>query len=92
MPSPFLHVTAVRYLGGYRLSVTFTDGFECEVDLRQRLDGEIFEPLRDESRFAEAFVDPETRTVSWPNGADLAPEFLRDVGEEAVAAGAPTRG
>ena len=45
MPSPFLHVIAVRHLGGHRLAVAFTDGSECEVGL----DGEIFEPLRDES-------------------------------------------
>lgn len=85
MPSPFLHVTAVRHLGGYRLAVAFTDGSECEVDLGGSLDGEIFDPLRDESVFAEAFVNPETRTVAWPNGADLAPEYLRELGKEAVA-------
>ena len=49
MPSPFLHVIAVRHLGGHRLAVAFTDGSECEVGLNGELDGEIFEPLRDES-------------------------------------------
>ena len=88
MPRPFLHVTAVRHLGGHRLSVTFTDGSERDVDLGNELRGEVFEPLRDEARFGEAFVDPETRTVTWPNGADLAPEFLYEVGEEVVLAGA----
>lgn len=86
MPGPFLHVTAVCHLGGYRLTVSFTDGSEREVDLDGALEGEIFEPLRAESFFAEAFVDPETRTVAWPNGADLAPEYLRAIGREAVAA------
>ena len=88
MPSPFLHVTAVRHLGGHRLAVVFTDRSECEVDLSGELDGEVFEPLRDESLFAEAFVDPETRTVAWPNGADLAPEYLRELGRKAVTADA----
>jgi hypothetical protein len=81
MPGHFLHVTSVRYLGGHRLVVTFTDGSEREVDLQSELHGEVFEPLRDEAAFAEAFVDTETRTVAWPNGADLAPEFLYAVGQ-----------
>ena len=87
MPSALLHVTSVRYLGGYRLAVTFTDGTEREVDLSDELHGDVFEPLRDEATFAEAFVDEETRTVAWPNGADLAPEFLYEVGKEVQAAG-----
>ena len=88
MSHPFLHVAAVRHLGEHRLAVTFTNGSEREVDLSGELRGEVFEPLRDESRFREAFVDPETRTVAWPNGADLAPEFLYEVGEEVTFAGA----
>jgi hypothetical protein len=87
MPGPFLHVSSVRHLGGYRLAVTFTDGAEREVDLRDELHGEVFEPLRDEAAFAEAFVDEETRTVAWPNGADLAPEFLHEIGRETESAG-----
>ena len=86
MASPFLHVTSVRPLGGHLLAVTFTDGTEREVDLGGALDGEVFEPLRDEAVFATAFVDPETGTVAWPNGADLAPEFLVEVGREVAVA------
>ena len=88
MPTTFLHVTAVRHLGGHRLAVTFTDGSEREVDLSGELRGDVFEPLRDVALFGAAFVDPETRTVAWPNGADLAPEFLHEVGKEVVLAGA----
>jgi hypothetical protein len=36
----------------------------------------MFEPLKDENVFAQATIDPELETVTWPNGADLAPEFL----------------
>lgn len=81
----FLHVTSVRHLGGHRLAVAFNDGSEREVDLRDELTGEVFEPLRDEAAFAEAFVDDETRTVTWPNGADFAPEFLYEIGREVEA-------
>ena len=88
MRNPRLHVTSVRHLGGHRLAVTFSDGSEREVDLSGELYGEVFEPLQDEIAFAEAFVDAETRTVTWPNGADLAPEFLYSIGREVAAAGA----
>jgi hypothetical protein len=40
--------------------------------------GEVFEPLRDPARFREFRLDREMNTVVWPNGADLAPEFLYD--------------
>jgi hypothetical protein len=36
----------------------------------------VFAPLRDPLVFAQVAVDPETRTIVWPNGADFAPEFL----------------
>lgn len=87
MTHSFLHVASVRHLGGHRLAVSFTDGTEREIDLGGELEGEVFEPLRDVASFAEAFVDPETRTVAWPNGADFAPEFLREIGHEVVSVG-----
>jgi hypothetical protein len=59
------------------LWLRFADGVEGEVDLRDELDGEIFEPLRDEGYFKQGAFDPELRTVIWPNGADFAPECLR---------------
>ena len=73
----FLHVTTARPLGGSRLWLRFDDGAEGEVDLGPELDGPVFAPLRDPAVFAQVRVDPELRTVAWPNGADLAPEFLR---------------
>jgi hypothetical protein len=38
--------------------------------------GGVFEPLKDPEFFRRVAVNPETRTVEWPNGADFAPEFL----------------
>ena len=69
-------VTKVRVLPEYRLEVHFKDGVCRVVDLSDELWGEVFEPLKDPAEFAKAFVDPESRTVAWPNGADLAPEWL----------------
>jgi hypothetical protein len=74
-----LHVTAMRSVGGTTLWVRFSDGAEGTVDLGPALDGPVFGPLRDPAVFATAGIDPELRTVAWPNGADVAPEFLREL-------------
>jgi len=74
------HVTSVECLEPYRLRVRFDDGSVKEVDLSEELWGEVFEPLRDPDFFRQAFVNPETGTVEWPNGADLAPSFLHERG------------
>lgn len=72
-----LHVRNVKYIDGFRLWVTFDDGTAGEVNLEHKLSGSVFEPLKDSSFFAKVSVDPELETVVWPNGADLAPEFLK---------------
>lgn len=72
-----VEVTEARHLGGYRVWLRFSDGAEGEIDLEAELWGEVFEPLKDPAYFALVELDPEARTIVWPNGADLAPEFLR---------------
>jgi hypothetical protein len=46
------------------------------VDLGEELHGEVFEPLKDPALFRRFTVHPEFHTLCWPNGADIAPEFL----------------
>ncbi len=74
-------VTSVKVLKPYVIEVTFKDGRCRKVDLKDELYGEMFEPLRDPALFAQVTVDPHWHTVVWPNGADLAPEFLYDTPE-----------
>lgn len=78
----FLHVTGVTHIQDYRLKLTFDNGVTKEVNLEGELYGEIFEPLRDVSLFSQVYVNPDTNTIEWPNGADLAPEFLYEIGQE----------
>ena len=79
-----LNVCDVKVRGPHRLWLRFTDGAEGEIDLGQQLTGPIFQPLRDPSAFAAVRVDPEIRTIAWPNGADFAPEFLRSLLDDAA--------
>jgi len=71
-------VVYARVLRPYVLRVLFADGFQRELDPGPILHGAIFEPLRDAQMFGHARVDHELGMVVWPNGADLAPEFLRE--------------
>ncbi|MEX0984770.1 MAG: DUF2442 domain-containing protein [Actinomycetota bacterium] len=69
-------VIAVEPVGGYRLRLRFDDGAQGVVDLEPRLWGPMFESLREPDVFARVRVDPDSGTIVWPNGADLAPEML----------------
>jgi len=69
-------VIEVQPLDGYRLWVRFHDGTVGTVALANELWGPMFEPLKDPDLFSQVSINPELDTVTWPNGADLAPEFL----------------
>lgn len=77
MTAPVPVVTDLEVRGNFVLRLAFRDGTVEDVDLRSRMRGPVFEPLRDDlALFAQARVDPELGTVVWPNGADVAPETL----------------
>lgn len=74
----FLHVKEAHYKGDYVIWLRFNDGAIGEADLKDELDGEMFEPLKNIDQFKSFHVDPDLETIVWENGADLAPEFLYD--------------
>ena len=69
-------VVEAKYEHDFIVHVRFADGTEGDVDLDDELHGEILEPLKDPAVFRTVSVHPEFHTLCWPNGADLAPEFL----------------
>lgn len=69
-------ITEMQYLSGYRVWLKFEDGKEGEVDLKDELWGEVFEPLKEVDRFKAVRLDRELNTICWETGADFAPEFL----------------
>ena len=71
-------VLDARHVRDYVVWLRFRDGTEGEIDLEPELFGEVFEPLRDPAFFRSFIVHPDWCTLAWPNGADLAPEFLHD--------------
>jgi hypothetical protein len=77
-------VTRLERLGGFRLRVRFNDGSEGVHDFAAMVNepGPMLEPLRDEGYFSRVFL--EFGAPTWPNGFDIAPEWLR---REMAAAG-----
>ncbi len=74
-------------LPNFRLQVSFVDGTEGIVDmgrfLSSDLTGTVFEPLKDEENFAQAFL--EFGSVTWPGEVDLAPDSMyHAIGEYGV--------
>ncbi len=54
------------------------NGIEGGINLRDELDGLIFEPLKIIEVVKQFRIDPDLHTLVWPNGADFSPEFLHD--------------
>lgn len=78
-----LHVTQAEYLGGFRVRLDFNDGFSGVVDLSGRLTGPVFQTLNDVEEFRRFTL--VGHTLSWQNGADLAPEYLRELAADQLA-------
>ncbi len=71
-----LHICEAKYIKDYQIELKFNDG-QCGVaDLSSALHGPMFQSLLNVNEFSKLQLDPELETVVWPNGADLAPEYL----------------
>ena len=78
MPHRLCRVLEFQVVGAYTLRVRFDDGTEQVIDFQPVLRGELYGPLRDPAVFSQAALDPEVRTLVWPNGADFDPASLHD--------------
>ena len=73
-------VKKAKYLGDYKLRLTFEKGTVKIIDLKRHLKGEIFKPLVDKEYFKKVRVNRDLETIVWSNGADISPDFLYKIG------------
>lgn len=68
------HVRHARYIRDYVIEFSFSDGSKREIDFEPHLWGPVFEPLKDKEFFQKFRI--RFGSITWPNGADVAPETL----------------
>lgn len=75
----FLEVKNATYLDEYKILLEFNNGVKKTVDLKSKLNGEVFEPLKELNYFRTFII--RFNTIEWNNGADFAPEYLYEIGK-----------
>ncbi len=73
-----IKISKLEWIGGHRLRFCFSDDSVGEYDFAGLVQesGAMIEPLRDIEYFKRVFL--EFGAPTWPNGFDIAPEWLRD--------------
>ena len=69
-------IAAVEVRGPCRVWVRFADGTEGEADLSDVVGKGVFKRLERPEEFAKVVIDPESGTLCWPGGFDIAPDAL----------------
>lgn len=85
MSHPIYCVESFEIISPYILRVRFDDDTEQTIDFQPILAGELYKPLRELSFFNLVDIDPEVKTLVWPNGADFDPATLHDWPEQVEA-------
>ena len=68
-------VIKITYKSDYVFNIEFDDGVTGDVNFHEYIDkGHVFQPLKKKEFFKSAFI--AGGTITWSNGADVAPETL----------------
>ncbi len=76
MKHQLIQINSFEIIDDFKLKIYFSDGITNEVDFLPMLKGEIYGPLSENSFFRKVKIDPEVKTLVWPNGADFDPSIL----------------
>ena len=75
-----LLVKKAKHLNDYVIEFTFNNGEIKAVDLSDKLNKPVFEPLKNISFFKKFRMNPFT--IEWENGADFSPDYLYRLAKE----------
>lgn len=70
------NIIAVQAKENYTLLITFDDGFIKELSILPFIKEGVSSSLQDKEYFKK--VTAENGYITWPNGFDFCPEFLRN--------------
>jgi hypothetical protein len=74
-----LHVESAKYQSDYKIAVTFNDGTTHLVDFEKVIFSDsraIISSLQNLEIFEDFSI--QNHTISWANGLDFAPEFIKE--------------
>ena len=77
-----MRVQDVKYLGEYKLELLFNNKKKKVIDFENKLKQAkgIFLPLKDPNYFKQVTLDDCHLSICWPNGADICPDVLYEIG------------
>jgi hypothetical protein len=77
-----MRIIKVEYIEGYKIKLTFGNKETKIVDLSKKIKNAkgIFLPLKDVEFFKKVAVDDCQLSIFWPNGADICPDVLYEMG------------
>ena len=92
-----MRVLQVDYVNKYKVKLLFSDKKEKVVDIEPIINKgrKIFQPLKDVEYFKKVSLDDDVSpsSICWPNGADICPDVLYEMGKDLKkkASGKPTK-
>jgi hypothetical protein len=69
-------IKSFSIVGPYTLQIVFEDNLEKAINFLPMLRGPLYGPLLEDNIFNRVSLDPEVKTLTWPNGADFDPATL----------------
>jgi hypothetical protein len=77
-----MRIIQVEYIDEYKLKLTFSNKKIKIVDLSEKVKNAkgIFLPLKNLEFFKKVAVDDCQLSIFWPNGADICPDVLYEMG------------
>ena len=82
-----MKIVSVVYVCNYKLRITFSDRKTKVIDLEDKIKNAkgIFAPLKDIEYFKQVALDDCQLSICWPNGADICPDVLYNMGKDTRA-------
>lgn len=81
-----MRVKKVEYFEDYKLRLMFSDKKSKIVDIQPIINKSkgLFHPLKNIDYFKKVSLDDDENPISicWPNGADICPDYLYELGED----------